>query len=254
MDPAYTSDSEDESAAMAAAMGFSTFGSHKPAFKKRKFNPATDAFVDGQDLISLDKGGNKGQGSGGNNVPLGRQRVIGVKENQEIELGDDEEVRHRGEEGEGVGEGEGEEEGPRYLDTSEDAPIEEARKAQERIDAILAASTVISTSPTIPNPIPPSFPPAPGTVPNLPNLPRSQNLSQRFASGAEGFAPGTGGSGRGTWGDTASVASSKGRGRGRGERNPDWYIGYYDKSFNENPWRRLELEKGLEEKGRWIDG
>ena len=49
--------SEDEEAAsMAALMGFSTFGSHKPPAKKRKFNASTDAFVEGQELAKLDRG------------------------------------------------------------------------------------------------------------------------------------------------------------------------------------------------------
>lgn len=68
---------EDGEAAMAAAMGFSGFGK-APATKKRKYNSKTDAFIDGQELQNIDKGGKKGQGSGGNEVPLGRMRVLGA--------------------------------------------------------------------------------------------------------------------------------------------------------------------------------
>ncbi len=79
MDPTYLSseDEDEDNAAMAAAMGFSTFGMQGPS-KKRKFNAKTDAVVDGDELAALDKGGRKGQGSGGNMIPLGRPRGICV--------------------------------------------------------------------------------------------------------------------------------------------------------------------------------
>ena len=71
-------DSSNSEAAMAAAMGFSGFGK-APATKKRKYNAKTDAFIDGQELQNIDRGGRKGQGSGGNEVPLGRMRVLGAQ-------------------------------------------------------------------------------------------------------------------------------------------------------------------------------
>src|SRR3978361_795256 len=78
MNPEYIDEEEDtEAQSMAAMMGFSAFGSHKPPAKKRKFNAGTDAYVDGQELAKLDKGGKNGQGSGGNTMPLGKIRVIG---------------------------------------------------------------------------------------------------------------------------------------------------------------------------------
>jgi hypothetical protein len=115
MDPNYV-DEEEEAAAMAAMMGFSGFGSHKPPAKKRKF--ATDAFVEGQESIApVDKGGKNGQGSGGNTIPLGKARVFGaatssnpvepvVTNYDEIDLGEDEELN-----------------GPQYIDTSKPPPI-----------------------------------------------------------------------------------------------------------------------------------
>jgi hypothetical protein len=143
MDPNYV-DEEEEAAAMAAMMGFSGFGSQKPPAKKRKF--ATDAFVEGQEPV--DKGGKKGQGSGGNTMPLGKTRVLGTGSaskaiqpvavnDAEIPLDDDEEP-----------------DGPQYVDTSLPPPIlagedvshqpqfvaplgvsdEEAKEMQSRID------------------------------------------------------------------------------------------------------------------------
>jgi hypothetical protein len=147
MDPNYV-DEEEEAAAMAAMMGFSGFGSQKPPAKKRKFT--TDAFVEGQELSTLvDKGGKKGQGSGGNTMPLGKTRVFGATSeskavgpvavnDSEIDLGEDEES-----------------DGPQYIDTSLPPPImatgheaphrphfepppgvsdEEAKEMQSRID------------------------------------------------------------------------------------------------------------------------
>ena len=145
MDPNFV-DEDEESAAMAAMMGFSGFGSQKPPPKKRKF--MTDAFVEGQEpSLLVDKGGKRGQGSGGNTMPLGKTRVFGTASSSkavhsvavndsEIALDEDDE-----------------EDGPQYVDTSLPPPIlasedpprqyfepppgvsdEEAKEMQSRID------------------------------------------------------------------------------------------------------------------------
>ncbi|KAK3314663.1 hypothetical protein B0H66DRAFT_317411 [Apodospora peruviana] len=42
-------------------------------------------------------------------------------------------------------------------------------------------------------------------------------------------------------------------GRGGGHSvNRQWYLDYYDPSFNENPWERLEQAKGLAPVGSWL--
>lgn len=124
-------ESEDEEAAMAAAMGFSGFGK-APATKKRKYNSKTDAFVDGQELENIDKGGKKGQGSGGNEVPLGRMRVLGASSAEDDQDGQQEPLDTR--------EGDEDQDRPmeeRCLDTSRPAPADEkirndARRAERR--------------------------------------------------------------------------------------------------------------------------
>ncbi|QSZ37560.1 hypothetical protein DSL72_008658 [Monilinia vaccinii-corymbosi] len=249
---------EDDSAAMAAMMGFSGFGNQNAHAKKRKFNAATDAFVEGAALENIDRGGKKGQGSGGNQIPLGKTRVMGAKaveekrNGEEIDLEDDED-------GDGTAEAEaGEDEGPRYMDTSapppifdgseggeralgqgetleEPAMVEERRKAQEQIDAILAAAPESANTKT--------SQPIPGNLHGLPQKPRHNNTA--FIAGG-----GHGRGGRGGGSDAGSMASS--RPSGRGTFNKTWYEGYYDRSFNENPWARLEQERGLEAKGSWI--
>ncbi|KAL3428193.1 hypothetical protein PVAG01_01702 [Phlyctema vagabunda] len=219
MDPPYASDDEDgaaAAAAMAAAMGFSSFGTQSNPIKKRKFNAATDAFVEGQELSSLDRGGKKGQGSGGNNIPLGKQRVIGTaaakstsKSNmEEIDLDGDEDDYAPG--GGGQEEEEEEEAGPNYIDTSLPPPIEDLKDKQDRIDRVLA-----------------------NIRPELQGAQLLHELPQRPAATA--------------------AAHSHQRNGGRGQRNELWYVGYYDASFNENPWARLEKERGLEPVGSWIE-
>ena len=246
MDPNYLDDEDDaEARAMAEAMGFTSFGSHKPPAKKRKFNATTDAYVEGQELASLDKGGKKGQGSGGNTIPLGKQRVIGggmandtprdigIKEPSaggnidEIDLGSDEE------------QGDGpnyldtslpppiealESDGPQYLDTSQPPPVSEgeAKEMQSRIDALLASLDRPGE--------------VPATTPSLPSPNTSYKLPQRPPAGSAQFP--------------AAVASSS-RPAQRGQRNERWFIDYYDPTFNENPWERLEKQKGLVPLCKW---
>jgi hypothetical protein len=156
MDPNYVNE-EEEAAAMAAMMGFSGFGSQKPLPKKRKFT--TDAFVEGQDVMSLDRGGKKGQGSGGNITPLGKSRVFGTGSSNktkaltgmneaEIELGDEDEEETEGPQYVDTSLPppiiSGSEGAPQYVDTSQPPPAsvanEEAREVQSRIDVSLDPS------------------------------------------------------------------------------------------------------------------
>jgi hypothetical protein len=234
MDPSYvSSDDDDDADAMARFMGFSSFGNQGPT-KKRKFNPATDAMVDGQELASIDKGGKRGQGSGGNDVPLGKQRVLGVSKpsaNQdEIALDeDDDEDNQDG----GAQIGEEDDEGPVYIDTSLPPPDLETRAAQERIDAIIG-STMAS--------------PAPGIAKSMKvqtSLP-GRGISQYMAALHEPAALPS------NHAPVPPVGTNE-RPRERGQRSEFWYLGYYDHGFNENPWAKLEAEKGLEAVGSWVE-
>jgi hypothetical protein len=259
-------DEEDlEAQEMAAAMGFSSFGSHKPAAKKRRFNPTTDAYVEGQELASLDKGGKKGQGSGGNTVPLGKTRIIGSgpgaadsSTGQKHVPGGNQDEIDLGEDQEELGDG------PNYIDTSLPPPIEqgrsgglpyadvsqpppasdeEAREVQRRIDVLLASlenrgseNTSVAESSSGTQPLSHDLPARPGFRDGalMQGGPRPSYMS------------------RNDFNDTASVASSS-RPSERGQKNANWYVGYYDPSFNENPWTRLEQAKGLEPLGKWPD-
>ena len=275
MDPEFIDDEENTDAqAMAAIMGFTGFGSHKAPVRKRKFNAGTDAYVDGQELMKLDKGGKKGQGSGGNTMPLGKTRVFGgggggaekasqetletttgatqiaaaapvaTSNNDEIDLGD------------GLDE---QDDGPVYIDTSKTPPAEALdgneqdskqappisntvmQEVQTRIDALLASieNREDAWDDSVPNST---------EVPRKPHdIPQSQTFGDTaFMLGG----PRPQGNRWVDFNDTASVASSSHLNH-RGKRNPTWYVDYYDLSFNENPWEKLEKEKGLESLYKW---
>jgi hypothetical protein len=255
MDPTYEEE-EDETAAMAAAMGFSSFGSHKPPAKKRKFNAATDAFVDGQELAKLDKGGKKGQGSGGNTMPLGKMRVLGtgginkasegegVRNQEEIDLDEDEE--QEGPQYEDTSLPPPIEEpydyGPQYVDTSEPPPAasdEEAKEMQSRIDAILASVESGERATTDVQ--------RPHGLPQRPTFIPPSNDTELVQSGLSSSPDNS----RHGFGRSMSLASPRSGHHPRGQRNENWYLDYYDPTFNENPWARLEKEKGLPPLGKW---
>lgn len=278
MDPNFSDpDSEAEAAAMAAAMGFSAFGK-APAAKKRKFNPANDAFVEGDDLAKLDKGGKKGKGSGGNEVPLGKPRVFGATKQEdqkvvverrkggnaeEIDLEDDEETVE-GDKGshfmdtsrtppaEEIGSGASHfidtspppplESGvPRYTNSIQNPPVSEAESAemQARIDAILAR---IGSNDPPGSTSPPKAAALLGPPPGLPQRPAFVDTTSMSGENKPGrTAPSVGSGSRPTH-------------RPSGQRNEFWYVDYYDRTFNENPWASLEKEKGLQPLGSWPQG
>lgn len=258
MDSSYES-SEDEAEAIAKAMGFSSFGTQGPT-KKRKFNPKTDAMVEGQELASLDRGGKKGQGSGGNKIPLGKPRVLGMvpKSNQEeIELDEEDEKPayidtslpppSKQDDSEEDG-------GPAYIDTSLPPPNDEARAAQQKIDAILACGTIPPVPPDIKIKVKPQTSEGGRGVGHLMNALQEAPRPNAPAFGAGILDP--------TLQAVPSVPAPATSGRShmdhhqprqRGQKNEFWYIGYYDPSFNENPWAKLEKANGLEPRGTWIE-
>lgn len=42
------------------------------------------------------------------------------------------------------------------------------------------------------------------------------------------------------------------QGRGRTQIDPNWYVDYYVTGSNENPWEKLEVERGMQAVGSWI--
>jgi hypothetical protein len=276
--------SDDEAAAMAAAMGFSSFGSHKPPAKKRKFNAATDAFVEGQELENIDKGGKKGQGSGGNMTKLGKQRIFGQptekggdgtrRNNDEIELeGEGEEsLQNVGMRNAKLAEGNADG-GPQYLDTSLPAPAEAGTRYNEQEPAYTDTRTIPPTS-ALPDSISSteaaevqaridalldsigsaSVLPPPSNNSDSPSLLNpNRNLPSRPVCSDDSASMTTSRGGDGSsWGGSRNGRSRSGPGGGKGERNERWFETYYDPSFNYNPWGQLEKVKGLQPMGSWL--
>lgn len=225
-----------DAAAMAEAMGFSGFGSQRPA--KRKFNANADAATDLEPLPEKKKGGNVSK-TGANNAPLGARRQlpvlpaglpprpnmgagigVGAVDSDEIDLGEGEEGLggtaasgfHHGAGGSGFGSSKWQPDG--HLSSDIDAT-----SAQPRNHAVIDNG-------------PPGLP----ARPPQPSFGRDQN--QRRGTGGRG-----GGSRGGSGHDFHQPPA---------ETGPPWWEGYHDARMNENPWEKLEAERGLQPRGTWV--
>ena len=118
--------------------------------------------------------------------------------------------------------------------------VRSKQKAKKPQDTGLGAFMNALKTPVVAPPAS-AIPPAPGTTPIL-QTSAVDLLPQRPPPPS----PSTIGSAAG------SVGRSQNAGQ-RGQRNELWYIGYYDPSFNDNPWRGLEKENGLPEVGTWVE-
>ena len=211
--------SEDEAAAMAAAMGFSSFGSTERPSKKRRFNSHADAVVSG--TLPAAPGSlparppQPARLTGANNLPLhprgpprGRgQPAQGSGNADEIDLGGDDESDGGADASadvprDGTAE-DGDDRAPQYIDTSRE----------------------------------------PGAYEDLGGS--SEPQGQEWAGAGGPGAPERGG-----------FRHRGGRGGGRGgyaaSGRSQWWLDYYDPSSNENPWQRLEQSRGIESKGEWL--
>ena len=227
-------DEEDfDSAAMAAAMGFSSFGG--PASKKRKFNPHADAAV----VAFSSSGGPAPAPSGANTTALGERQPRGPAPSSSdlplhlpvgLPARPSRPGSGRGQNSDEIDlDGDGDEDAdpePQYLDTSRPArrlssAEREARETQERIDAIVTAKV-------------------------------DETMAHaQIQGGAAASVPGSVHGGRGG-GHGPRHHHGGGQHPGRGEPGHIWWEGYHDPSFNENPWERLEKARGLEPRGTWV--
>lgn len=89
---------DDTAADMAAAMGFSSFGTQNPPSKKRKYNPNTDA------VFSIDE--SKLYGTGANSAPVAERRAPATNAD-EIALSDDDDDANKKDDIKGDGSPEG---------------------------------------------------------------------------------------------------------------------------------------------------
>ncbi|KAH8883911.1 hypothetical protein GQ53DRAFT_830352 [Thozetella sp. PMI_491] len=212
MDP-NSFDPEDDSAAMAAAMGFSSFGGQDRPAKKRRYNAGSDAIVASSLPSALPgslppKPSAPARLTGANQLPLHQRTPRGPgssaaagKNADEIDLDDDEVDGDQGgapvatHGGLGGSEHADEDPPPQYLDTS--------------------------------------------------RLPTSYEEPMDGGAGAwHGHRGGRAGAQRG--------GSRGGRGGYGGSGLPQWWLDYYDPSSNQNPWERLERARGIDSKGTWL--
>lgn len=228
-------DPEAEAAAMAAAMGFSSFGqqptladSEEPdengpngrPSKKRRYNSRVDAYV-----------GPAPQGTGANDVPV--QRRAFPPQNEGSEMRNENEISLDGNE--------------INLDDNEEG---------------VATGDTATTIPHVPG-----LPPKPHfTLPANPALPpkpqpqhfHASDSNQQDSNNSQNHIRDQ----RGDHGARGGHGVRGGRGGGRGghagnnnhTRDPTkpWYTDYYDPSSNENPWERLEEQRGMEAVGVWL--
>ncbi|KAJ8129145.1 hypothetical protein O1611_g4487 [Lasiodiplodia mahajangana] len=221
-------DAEDTATAMAAAMGFSSFGAQKPN-KRRKFNPSTDAFVapispstsastSASALPFHRYNANHAATTGSNTVPLGQRRQNTNADEIDLDDDDDDEnaaqVSPEDEAAQQITTNDDDEDPePQYLDTSRpSAPIvaDPADDLQSKIDAIVGNSA----------------------GPYTPVQPSSLVAGSEYSSRG----------GRGEWH----------RNINRDQSGTKWWESYYDPAFIVNPWDSLEKDKGLEPRGTWV--
>ena len=211
-----------DAAAMAEAMGFSSFGSQAPN-KRRRFNPATDAVVANASTATSasqvsSKAGGGPMSSGSNSTPLGTRTQN--KDEIALDLDEDDDAAGGGASlGAAVRQdtADGDDPEPQYLDTSRpsDAPHQPNDDLQAKIDSIVGP---------------------PGG--NGAQLPPRPTFIQSFDQPA-----------RGGHGSRGGYQSGRGRGREPGKM---WYEDYYDPSFNTNPWERLEQSLGIEPRDHFM--
>lgn len=278
--------SDDDGVAIAEMMGFSSFGT-QGSTKKRKFDPSIHAMVHLEDLAELDKGGKRGMGSGGNEIPLGRQRMLGqvnssLKHNEnEVDLGAeklDVQDHIKG----GTSEDDEEREEPRYIDTSIPAPAVSTSAREEDVrtshQGLLRGGAKAARD---------SFDNFSEKW-QLPNIRLHQNIDEdqqrlrtntrvpqglaqymstlqsspitESASSKTGYEPYM-------WSammrhpspspitipeQPVSLEHRSNRGT-KNQKNDSWSLDYYDSNFNENPWAQLERSNRLRPQATWHD-
>ncbi|RYP80664.1 hypothetical protein DL769_002346 [Monosporascus sp. CRB-8-3] len=204
-----------EAAAMAEAMGFSSFGAQKPN-KRRKFNPGADAVVASTSTATSAASTSFNHvggplSSGSNSTPLG----VRAQNNDEINLDLDDD--HDGDSATGTDAAphtaDEDDRGPQYIDTSRPpAPANTGPRddVQTKIDSMIG-------------------------------VPYGQHFEMHTV-------PVYNQASRGGRGGRGGHQSARDRDGDKGE----WWEDYYDPSSNVNPWERLEHDRGLKPRGPWM--
>ncbi|KAI9777205.1 MAG: hypothetical protein M1835_005306 [Candelina submexicana] len=205
---------DDSTLDIAASMGFTSFGS-KPV-KKRKFNPKIDAAVDSSVIV----------GSGGNSIPAGKARGGRGGGSEGCE-------GCGGEKGEGEGEGDGgDPEGSPWIIANQGGGGEaglakEVEKQEEKTQCLKQnPGQTHHTSTRDPNT---------STYLQHPSLPPKPAFAAAPLSTAPAFE-----AGQSIPSQAGQITREEAQRLRRGVRDGNGDIAYYDASFVEDPWERLE--------------
>ncbi|KAI1382806.1 uncharacterized protein F4822DRAFT_97572 [Hypoxylon trugodes] len=137
-------DSEDTAAAMAQAMGFSSFGAQHNSNKRRKFNPRADAVVASTSTSTIPlhhNGAVQEVSSGSNATPLG----VRTRNPDEVDLGDDEDETDFSNNVSRSSPKNADDPEPQYLDTSRPPTVatdDPNDDIQSKIDTILGEPSI----------------------------------------------------------------------------------------------------------------
>lgn len=216
-------DHDPDAAAMAEAMGFSGFGSQRPA--KRKFNANADAAVSSS---PQEKKGGYVSKTGANNAPLGVRRPLNLPAPISNSSGGIDETRNAEEI-----DLEEDERGLAGADNRDAADLEVKHKV---IDALQTPGGYQSEDADSMVAQPPTHTVVDNGPPGLPSRPPTQQNSMQ----SQGRHQGRGGQ------EGARIVGSV------GTAATPWWEGYYDAKMNENPWEKLERERGLQPRGSWL--
>lgn len=216
---------DEDTAAMAEAMGFASFGGQNHPSKRRKYNArADDAFVAG--------GGDESTlpfhdaGSGSNNTPLGerrrQQQQPATKKQKtnanEIDLDDDDDDDQDQDGGN---------------DENTDAAAA-AGAAKEADDAAQDPEPQYIDTSQPPDQVQPGFDAIIGGPSGLPVKP----TWGPYAGHGEGY--------------TQPGPDRPRHGGGDKNSKEPWWNDYYDPAFNTNPWEQIEKAQGMEPRGTWL--
>lgn len=224
---------ELDSAAIAAAMGFSSFGMQSHPNKKRRFNPRADAVV----AAASSSRGNDRNASAGPALqhPL-PQRPPPRANADEIDLEDDDDVNPES----------------AVPDSQLDGSVvSKARHGQATVAA--AADNLIRSADRhgfrSDLTASPQLPPPPGPAAYDASdygHDRNRYHGSHSQTGSEGYGAHRGG-GHGGHGGHGNPGGPGGR-----ERRI-WWTDYYDPTSNQNPWAQLEAGLGLPACGTWLE-
>jgi hypothetical protein len=279
----------DDSAAMAAAMGFSGFGMQSRPSKKRRFNPRADASTTsaGPDLHNMPP---KPPATAANSTPVGVPRPrsnLPLHPTQPAAVVPEDNAPPSTNADEGYSTDP--DPPPAYVDTSRpvgapseaDVPptAEEAAAVRAEMDAVVAAGNATyarlpahfeggEESPTLdgqwlsrdqrhgfePETVDATAGRGQGSISAVGGFfhaPESSGgLAGSSSPGSSSFRGGYGGPRGGRRGRGGGFG---GRGGLERDGSTPWYDGYYDPAFNANPWAKLEASMCLESKRTWIE-